>query len=131
MKIQNESRKKKFLEYLPLIIVFGFCISITSASVKSIRSIIKTQKLAQDRVNAIEELKRENEILKNKIEIEQSQEFIEKEIRNKLDYSKEGEIVLILPPDEELERYKPKIIQNEAVNTPNWKKWAWMFDINI
>ncbi len=113
------------------VLVLGLCISITSASIRSLKELRRTQNLIKERAMLLDEVKRENEELKKQMDLEASKEFIEKEIRNKLDYSKEGETVLILPPDEELRKYAPNEAFDEEAEIPNWKKWAWIFDIPV
>jgi hypothetical protein len=55
-----------------------------------------------------------------------SDAFLEKEIRDKLGYTKSGEVLLILPPDEILLELTDLNWELEGAiqkTTPNWKKW--------
>ncbi len=76
----------------------------------------------------IEKLKQENEELQKNLEIVKSEEFIEKQLRDKLGMAKEGEIVVILPDAEEVKKFAPRIDEEEEVlPDPNWKKWIHLF----
>jgi cell division protein FtsB len=66
--------------------------------------------------------KQENQRLKAALSYSQTQEFIEKQARDKLFMSKEGEQkVLILKDQEDLSSLEDKS------NDPNWKKWWNLF----
>ena len=55
-----------------------------------------------------------------------SDAFMEKEIRNKLGYTKGGEVLLILPPDEillKLVNLNWELTGDIQKPTHNWKKW--------
>jgi cell division protein FtsB len=69
----------------------------------------------------LENLKRENQELKEKLEFVQTPEFMEKEARDRLGLVQEGEAVVIMPE---------KITDVQANNQeelPNWKKWWQLF----
>lgn len=64
----------------------------------------------------------------------QSHDFVEKEIRDKLGYTKQDEVLLILPSDEELlKMVSLDWDRGEGLQKPlpNWKKWyATFFEKN-
>jgi len=66
--------------------------------------------------------KQENQRLKSALSYSQTQEFIEKEARNKLFMTKEGEKKVLIPKDSE----DSQDTQKED-NSPNWKKWWNLF----
>ena len=74
----------------------------------------------------LEKLELENEQLKHQGQIVQSPEFIEKEAREKLGFTKEGETVLILPENlrEKMGFNQPQVSSQEI---PNWEKWRRLF----
>jgi cell division protein FtsB len=89
-------------------------------------------KRSDERIEAarerVEDLKRENNRLKQELQEKQSEEFIEKELRDKLNLAKEGEIIVVLPDDEVLRKLAPKETEEEEVlPDPNWKKWFKLF----
>ncbi len=63
-------------------------------------------------------LEDENKMLKKRLEETQTDAFVEKEARNKLNLQKEGEVVVIIPktPVEEVPPEDP-------LPQPNWQKW--------
>jgi len=75
----------------------------------------------------LEELKIENRKLKGELEYVQSPEFIEKEVREKLGWAKEGEEVWVLPESIREIREIGEIREEK----PNWKKWLELFYPNF
>ncbi|MCR4325114.1 MAG: septum formation initiator family protein [Candidatus Curtissbacteria bacterium] len=71
----------------------------------------------------LEELSRENENLQRELEYKKTERFAEEEIRNKLGLAKEGEVIVVLPKEEE----KKQINLQQGQNDPNWKKWWSLF----
>ena len=65
------------------------------------------------------EVQAEQEKLKAQLEYVQSDEFVEREAREKLGYGKEGETLLVLP-NQNSTQYSEKSAQEEG---PNWRKW--------
>lgn len=65
--------------------------------------------------------KQENQRLKSALSYSQTQEFIEKEARNKLFMVKKGEQKVLVP--KETENFQATQIDN----SPNWKKWWNLF----
>lgn len=66
-----------------------------------------------------------NQALKKKLAEIDSPKFIEKEAREKLGYGKEGETILILPDQKEVDSS-----QLTVDSKPNWQKW-WDLYIRI
>jgi len=106
-----------------LIIIVGI-ILIVSLS-RSILKMFKARdelKLAEQK---IEELQKEAASLTEKKEFYQSEEFIEQEARNKLNMVKEGETVVVLPPNVK-EILGEKEVQPQT-SVPNWRQWLNLF----
>jgi len=106
-----------------LIIIVGI-ILIVSLS-RSILKMFKARdelKLAEQK---IEELQEEAASLTEKKEFYQSEEFIEQEARNKLNMVKEGETVVVLPPNVK-EILGEKEVQPQT-SVPNWRQWLNLF----
>lgn len=106
-----------------LIIVIGIVLIVSLS-----RSILKMFR-AKDELRLAEqkigELQEEAAGLTEKREFYQSEEFIEQEARNKLNMVKEGETVVVLPPN-------LKEILGEKENQPqiqlsNWRQWLNLF----
>lgn len=76
----------------------------------------------------VQKIREEGEELEKRLALAQSDEFIEKQLRDKLGMAKEGEIVVILPPDDVLRKIAPKIVEEEEIlPDPNWKRWLKVF----
>lgn len=76
----------------------------------------------------VEKLKKENEELQKNLEFVQSEEYVEKQLRDNLGLAKEGEIVVILPEAEIVKKFAPRIDEEEKIPLePNWKKWMKLF----
>ena len=76
----------------------------------------------------IENIRKENEELQKKITQTQSDEFIEKQIRDKLGLVKQGEIVVVLPDEEVLKGLAPKLnYEEDSLPDPTWMKWLKLF----
>lgn len=67
--------------------------------------------------------KQENQRLKSALSYSQTQEFIEKEARDKLFMIKEGEQKVLIPE----ESNNGDVDESIDKNDPNWKKWWSLF----
>ena len=115
---------KKLSPYIGLGILLLLTLSLLG-------SISRTKKIGLE-INKEEEkinkLKKENEELQKDLEIASSEGFIEKQLRDKLGMAKEGEIVVILPDEEIVKKYAPRVDEEEEIlPDPNWKKWMKLF----
>lgn len=124
--VYTMSVKRNFLLFL------FFLVSILLI-VNSIRRLLAF-KTTTERVGEAEErlvrLHKENEELKQELEYKKSQEFAEKEIRDKLGLAKPGEAVVVLPKknDESLDKLGTSSTNDERRNkTPNYTKWWRLF----
>ena len=107
---------------LSLLILIGGILAIISFS-SSIRSLLKKDDLFIQKEEKLEELKNKNWQLEQTLKEVQSEEFIEKEAREKLGMGKNGEIVVILS---ESKNQKIKKSKNQK-ELENWKKWYNLF----
>ena len=73
----------------------------------------------------IKELKAQKEVLERKLEYAESEEFVEKEAREKLNMAKEGEVVVVLPEGLELISQRLEVGKDEDL--ANWQKWLNLF----
>lgn len=84
--------------------------------------------LIQKTVEKLEKAKAEEKDLQEKLKVTQSEVYLEEQLRNKLGLAREGEIVLVLPPDEELRKLAPELGREEQfVPKSNWQKWMDLF----
>jgi len=76
----------------------------------------------------VADLWKENEELKKELQILGSEEYKERQLRDKLGLAKEGELIVVLPDDETLRKLAPKSLEEEdSLPDPNWKKWMHLF----
>ncbi len=107
------------------IVVFLILISSLVKSVSRIRvgdSVIEKTKIK------IEKAEAENQKLADQLKITQSEEFMEKQLRDKMGLAKEGEIILVLPEADIVRKLSPQIPEEiEAKPKSNWQKWMELF----
>jgi len=117
-----------FLGKLSSYIVLILALILSFSLVKNISNVKSVEKMISDKEAEVEEAKKETEDLEKRLEYIQSQEFIEKQLRDKLGLAKEGETVVILPPPEILRTFAPEYVQeDEKLPDPNWRKWIKLF----
>lgn len=123
----NQTIKNKLKQYLNyFLILLSFLLIISLA--RNIIRINRAGKKIDEAQVRVEELKKENEELKGKIESLKSEEYKEKQLRDKLGLAKEGEIVVVLPDEEVLRKLAPKrVIEEDVLPAPNWKRWYKLF----
>jgi len=110
---------KKVLFFLFILISFF----IINNLVRSIANLWQKQDLVVRAQEDLENHKRENQIIKQKLQQAESPDFVEKQAREKLLLVKQGESEVILP--KELRDGK-KEVKTEDVK-PNWQKWVDLF----
>ena len=89
----------------------------------SVIDLWKHRDLVTERQAALKSVKAENERLKRALEESQSEEFIEREAREKLGLSKPGEVIVFM--EKPIEATNPGQVQEAS--GPNWKKWWKLF----
>ena len=114
----------KFANIILLIIVVALTFSL-------VRSVLKTGGVAskiERAEEAVRKLEEGNVQLNEELKLIESEEYAEKQLRDKLGLSREGEIVVILPEEEVLKKLAPEIDEEEErLPDPNWKKWLNLF----
>lgn len=119
---------KKLVNIIGFPILLVFLLVLISSFTKSIKRIKEGDQLIEKTKIKLEKLNEENKKLEDQLKVTQSEEFVEKQLRDKLGLAKEGEIILVLPDNETLKKLAP-VIPNEVeiALKPNWKKWADLF----
>jgi len=127
IKKEQKGTKKivdKLVTYVSLGVLILLSLSLLS-SISRMKNVGLTIDKEKEKVN---KLKKEQEDLKKSLEIANSQEYIEKQLRDKLGLAKEGEIVVILPDPEVVKKFAPRFEEEEEIlSDPNWKKWIRLF----
>lgn len=110
---------------------WGFLLLAVLLTISLVRNIIKSQAAdnkIEEAKTKLEALKKENQELANKLESVNSDEYIEKQARDKLGLVKEGEMVIVLPDEEEIKGLIPESNSEEDyLPDPNWKRWLKLF----
>lgn len=104
----------------------GFIILLSLIlSVRAVAAIIDLRArkyTVTERREAVEKVKKENEILKKQIEVVASEEYVEKIARDKLGMVKEGESIVLLPDE-----VKGGSKREELKKRTNWQQWWGLF----
>lgn len=119
------SRIVNIMGLVASIVVFMILISSLFKSVARIRvgnAVIEKTKVK------IEKSEAENQKLADQLKITESEEFMEKQLRDKLGLAKEGETILVLPEPEIVKKLSPQIpIEEEIKPKSNLQKWVDLF----
>jgi len=113
--------RSRFVQILIIIIGIGLIVNLS----RSIFKLLQASGQLKEAEQKVLELEKESQLLAQKKELFQSQDFIEQEARNKLNMVKEGETVVVLPPNVkevlgEKENQKSELL-------PNWRQWLNLF----
>lgn len=113
--------RKKIINFTILIIGVGLIINLS----RDILRLLKAGERIEQAQLRVEELEKENLELQELSQYYQGEEFIEEQARNKLNLAREGETIVILPPNVgELVGWKE---EEKTPEIPNWKKWFKLF----
>lgn len=119
---------KKARVYLLILFVFLFGLSLF----RNILKINEAKNRIQREKEKIVKLEEEGRILEEELRKMQGNEFLEKELRDKLGLAKKGESVVILPDSETLKKLVPEIPdEKDYLPDPIYVKWMKLFDITI
>jgi cell division protein FtsB len=119
-------KAKKLIGIATWVLVLFLIIS----TVKNIGRVGSINSAVQKEKEKIEKMKEENVRLEAEIAQTQGSEFIEKQIRDRLGFAKEGEAIVILPDAETLRKLAPQIlIEKDTLPDPNWRRWMKLFTI--
>lgn len=123
----TEILRDKVSDYLKYLILLGLIV-VASSLVRNIFKAISIRKRIEIEKDEIQALERQKQELEQKVAESESNEFIEKQLRDKLGLAKEGEIVLVLPEEEILKKIAPVIeTEEDVLPDPTWKKWFKLF----
>lgn len=101
---------------------------LISSLFKSINRIKVGNTVIEKTKAKIEKSEAENQKLSDQLKVIQSEEFMEKQLRDKLGLAKEGEIILVLPEADIVRKLSPQIpIEVEIKPKSNWQKWLELF----
>jgi cell division protein FtsB len=114
--------------YLLILFVFLFSLSLF----RNILKINEAKGRIQREKEKVIKLEEEGRVLEEELKKMQGNEFLERELRDKLGLAKKGESVVILPDSETLKKLVPEIPdEKDYLPDPTYVKWMKLFDINI
>lgn len=99
------------------------CLILTINVVRSYLNLSERGSILHEAELNVQKAQTRNEALKRELARVESPQYIEQEARNKLNLSKDGEIVVLLPSISPLVEPIPTISEN----IPNWEKWRRVF----
>jgi len=112
--------KKKLIGFVILV----FSLYLVFVLGRELFNLLKKGERTKNTEEKVVELKRENKALKERLEYVKSDEFVEKEARDKLNMAKEDEIIVVLPENLEV---KPPRPEGQEGDLPNWQQWLRLF----
>ncbi len=120
--------KSKIVNIMGLVGSIAIFMVLVSSLVKSINRIKIGDSVIEKTKVKIEKAEVENQKLAEQLKITQSEEFMEKQLRDKLGLAREGEIILVLPEADIVRKLSPQIPEEiEEKPKPNWQKWMDLF----
>ena len=108
------------------LLMFGIsllCLIFIMSLVNSIRSLWEKGGIISQRQAVLTEKQGESAELTEKLTYVQSPQFIEKEARDKLNLSRQGEVVVVVP--EAVDSIEAE--SNLQSQLPNWEQWLRLF----
>ncbi|EKE05737.1 MAG: hypothetical protein ACD_19C00182G0065 [uncultured bacterium] len=118
----------KIVNIMGLVAASAVFMILISSLFKSVARIKVGDAVIEKTKAKIEKSEAENQKLADQLKITQSEEFMEKQLRDKLGLAKEGEIILVLPEAEIVRRLSPQIPEVEEIKPKaNWQKWWEIF----
>ena len=120
--------KSKIVNIMGLVGSIAIFMVLVSSLVKSINRIKIGDSVIEKTKVKIGKVEAENQKLAEQLKITQSEEFMEKQLRDKLGLAREGEIILVLPEADIVRKLSPQIPEEiEEKPKPNWQKWMDLF----
>lgn len=126
----NEKNKEKPTLITKLITVglIVLTILVIGAFFRNLSKLKKAKERIAEKEKEINELRKKNDEIKDRLKEISSEAYIEKQLRDNLGMSKEGEKVIVLPDEETLKGLVPEINKTEEeTKLPNWKMWLDFF----
>lgn len=119
---------KKIVNIIGLLISITVCLILALSLIKNISRVKYGREIIQKNEAKLNKVRDENKRLEDELKKVQSEDFIEKQFRDKLGLVKEGEIVMVLPEADIVKKLSPIIPQEEEEKPkPNWQKWWELF----
>jgi cell division protein FtsB len=121
--------KEKIVNIIGIVLPLILFVFLLGSLVQNVKGYKKADTLIEKTREKLEKARLEEKDFQDKLAMTQSDAYLEAQLRNKLGLAKEGEIVLVLPPAEELKKLSPQIeAETEAKPKPNYQKWLDLFN---
>lgn len=115
----------------PLFLIF-FVFLFGLSLFKNIVKINEVKKRIRKEIEKVQKLEKEGKVLEEQLKMMQGNEYLERELRDKLGLAKKGESVVILPDPETLKKLVPEIPdEKDYLPDPPYIKWLKLFDVNL
>ena len=126
-KVFFDNLSIKLKSYLGLILLF-FVLILCLSLIRNLSRISTAKRRITEKQTELNKLKKETEDAKKRLDEVSSDMYIEKQLRDTLGLTKEGETVIVLPDEEILKSLAPKLDdEQETLPDPNWKRWTKLF----
>ena len=117
-------RLKVYSSYALLVVILLLIVSLA----RNITRTVEVQKRIEKKEQELQKLEDKNQELKEELRILTSDEFTERQLRDKLGLVREGEYIIVLPDEEVLRTLVPeKEDEPEELPLPTWEKWLDLF----
>lgn len=116
------AKRKKVVLALSLIMLLVIAYGLG----KQFYSSLQTGERLEVEIEEVDRLQKRNAQLKKRLEEVQTPQFIEEAARNKLNFSRPNETVIIIP-QEEIDKVLNAEKKVEEIKLPNWQAWLRLF----
>lgn len=110
------------LKKILVVVIIAVIFFLSFGLIKQISEALQSGKRLESAVDNLRRLQQENARLKNRLTEVQSEDFIEHQARNKLNFVYPQETIVVIS-DEEIEKVKKIIKKEEIVVLAKWQKW--------
>lgn len=108
---------------ITLLLATGILLVVIRNLALSVLSLSQNNTPVTQLKQQVEAYKRENQFLTQELAYVQSDEFVERQARQKLGLVKSGEYIVIAPPQKTKEQAASPLTSDK----PNWRKWWELF----
>lgn len=108
-----------------VVLLILFCLIIYLLGQQLANSLQADYRLDRE-MDKFARLQRENQQLRNQLKEVQSLRFLEEQARDKLNLSRVGETIIIIP-QEQIEQVLKEAQKTEEIKLPNWQGWLKLF----
>ena len=120
--------KEKIVNIIGLLGSITIFFVLVASMIKSFKRLSDGDELIAKNEVRLEKIKEENAKLTEQLKVIQSEEYSEKQYRDKLGLAKEGEIIVVLPEADVVRKLSPSIPEEQEIRPrPNWQKWFDLF----